>query len=337
MTATIRVLPSGREFTAEPQETLLEAALRAGLALPYSCNNGSCGECKARLVSGELGAQQFHDYVFTQREKSDNYFLMCSTSAASDLVIEAVEAGGGEDIPLQCITTRIYKVERLNPEFAVLHLRTPRTQTLRFMAGQYVYLQLPCGDRQSLSIASCPCNAMYLQFHLRRRANDQSSQPFNKLAMSQPVELQGPFGDFTLHEDDRPIIFLAYGSGFAAMKSIIEHAIALELPQRMHLYWVAKKPGEHYLENYCRSWTDALDDFRFTLLANNQEQDAPEQEVVRHGLEQGAASIVSDYPDLRGISVYTNGPEPLLAGARSLWVAHGLESERLYIDPLAQR
>ena len=333
MTAKIHLLPSDHEFPAEPHETLLEAALRAGLAPSYSCSNGSCGQCRARLVSGRLSETRFHDYVISEQDKTQNTFLMCSACAAEDLVIEASEAGGADDIPHQQVVTRVNKIERLGDDLLVLHLRTPRNQTLRFLAGQHVIMELPGLAPRNKSIASCPCNAMHLQFHIRRVPGDPfADYIFNQLRLNQPVTLSGPYGSFTLDEQaGRPLILLAYETGFAPIKSLIEHAFALEFPQAMHLYWVVRRAGEHYLENYCRSWSDALDDFTYTPLTGDGDgaPSSTEQDFLL-----GGQRIVKDCPDLAGYDVYVNGPESLMEQTRELLLAHGLPETRLFIDYL---
>ncbi len=333
MTAKIHLLPSDHEFPAEPQETLLEAALRAGLAPSYRCSNGSCGQCRARVVSGRLGEIRFHDYVISEPDKAQGTFLMCSAHAAEDLVIEASEAGGVGDIPHQQVITRVNKIERLGEDLLVLHLRTPRNQTLRFLAGQHVSMEIAGLAPRNKSIASCPCNAMHLQFHIKRVPGDPfADYIFSQLRLNQPVALSGPYGSFTLDEHaGRPLILLAYETGFAPIKSLIEHAIALEFAQAMHLYWVVRRAGEHYLENYCRSWSDALDDFTYTPLSGDG---ADAASTTEHDFLLGGQRIVQDYPDLAGHDVYVNGPEPLMGQTRDLLLAHGLPEQRLFIDYL---
>jgi CDP-4-dehydro-6-deoxyglucose reductase len=195
MTVTVRIEPNGREFEAGPHETLLEAALRAGVPVPYRCAGGTCGNCRARIVSGAVGETRFHDYVLDARAVGQ--MLLCCSTAATDV----------EDIPQQEIITRVSKMDMLSPEVMRLHLRTPRSQTLCFLAGQYVTLEIPGLPPRSKSIASCPCNATHLEFHIRRAPGDAFSEfVFSKLRLQQSVVLRGPHGRFTFDEDClRPI------------------------------------------------------------------------------------------------------------------------------------
>lgn len=332
MTAKVHLLPSDHEFSAEPGETLLEAALRSGLSIRYSCNSGGCGKCRARLVSGQLAEVAHHDYVFCQRDRDAGQFLLCRATATSDLVLEAVEARGVADVPVQQLTTQVIKLVRLCDNVMDVHLRTPRSNTLWFLAGQHVRLGMKGVESRNKSIASCPCNGMVLQFHVRNTPGDPFAEHvFNKLKVRDSVDVEGPFGDFVLDEEStRPIIFVAFETGFAPIKSLIEHAISLEMNQPMRLYWVAREAQDHYLANYCRAWHDALDDFDFIEITGDaaaEERTSAEQAVL-----VGATRLLADHPDLSGFDVYINGPDTMFAGMCSALLTNGLPPERLFVD-----
>lgn len=266
MTNQVRIEPSGHTFTTLPEETLLEAALRSGLNIKYSCNNGTCGECKVRLLEGEVESVMQEGYRFDTQEQNEGFILLCSNRAAGDLVIEAQEAHSPGDIPLQQLTAKVAKVEQPSEHVRILHLRTPRTNTLRFMAGQHVCLKLPGVGSYDAAVASCPCNGMNLQFHLPERPGE----PFldEVLHVGQRLELEGPYGDVSLDVDsERPLLMLAMGTAIAPIKSVIEQAINLDLRQPVRLIWLASEAEGHYLENHCRAWADSLDDYRFVTLS----------------------------------------------------------------------
>lgn len=332
MTVKVHLKPSGHEFPAEPGESLLDAALRAGLAIRYSCSSGSCGECRARLISGQLGERLPQDYLFSQRERDEGQLLLCRATAATDLVLEAVEARGVADIPVQQIATQVCKLARLTDEVMELQVRTPRSKTLWFLAGQHARLTIDGLAPRNKSIASCPCNGMVLQFHVRRVPRDPFSEHvFDRLKLRDSITVEGPFGDFVLDEtSERPLLFIAFETGFAPIKSLIEHAISLEINQPMRLYWIARDAQEHYLENYCRSWHDALDDFSFRSIA--AESQAGEMTPSEQALAQAAAQITAENPDLSGFDVYLNGPDTLFTGLCRKLLKAGLPSDRLFID-----
>ena len=340
MSFRIRLLPSGKEFAAEINETVLEAALRSGISLNYNCNTGTCGSCGGRIMSGQTRETQQPDFHFSEMQKAQGHVLLCVTAAQSDLEIEVKEAGGIEDIPLQLIPTKVEQMERIQDDTMILHLRTPRTQTLRFLAGQHLSLAIAGMPPRNKSIASCPCNAMHLQFHIRRVPGDQFSEyVFTHLKISQTVTVEGPWGNFSLDErSKRPIIFVAYETGFAPIKSIIEHAIALELEQPLHLYWMAHQPGNQYLNNLCRSWLDALDNFSYTALTGDGLSGESSWEtstnpvVGLRDMEAAGAAIVADHPDLAGFDVYLTAPESSTEGIVELLLRHGLPKGQLHLD-----
>ncbi len=308
MTAHVRLLPGQREFFVEGSDTILDAALRAGVSLRYGCSNGNCGLCKARLVAGKTLPVRHSDYVFSEAEKNQGYVLLCSHTAVSDLEIEAAEVEGARDIPAQQIATRVKKIEHLNDDMALLHLQTPRTKRLQFLAGQSVTLVTSNGAEAVYPVASCPCDDRNLQFHIRRAPGGRLSDfVFRKLKNGDIVEITGPKGDFVLREDSpHSLIFLAYGTGFAPVKSLIENAMARDAAESMHLYWVAGKEG-HYLNNLCRAWADALDDFQYTpAVAEVAKSTATLRQVVR------------DHADLAGFDVYVAGPDGFLKAAKKL-------------------
>jgi CDP-4-dehydro-6-deoxyglucose reductase len=258
---------------------------------------------------------------------------MCRARAASDLVIETAEATGVADVPLQELIAKVVKLERLTDDLMVVHLRTPRSKTLRFLAGQYVTLEIDGLPPRDKSIASCPCSGRLLQVHFRRREGDPFPKyVFSQLRTSKKVLVTGPFGEFILNEaSPRPIIFLAYETGFASIKSLIEHAIALELEQPLHLYWVVEKDGGHYMRNYCRAWVDSLDSFRYTPLHLHDSDSSLGKRTARV-----FELLWSDYPDLSGVDLYMSIPVGAEHPLRERLLEHGLPEERLRMELLEQ-
>ncbi len=279
MSFQVTVAPSGHIFSVVGNDTLLEAALRAGIPLNYSCSNGNCGDCKARLVSGELTKQHPHDFALKEAEKANGTFLLCSCTAASDVVIEAAVAGA-DDIPQQSITARVKAVEMLSPTVAALHLMLPRSQRLRFLAGQHVTLSID-GAEAEFYIASCPCEDRHVEVHVWRDGSDFSTRVFGSLRKEDPIHLSGPHGQFVMQLDSRrPVLFIAWDDAFAPIKSLIQHAMSLEMAEAMHLYWVAGDAG-HYQDNLGRAWADALDDFVYQPLPASEALQAAQDGEAR--------------------------------------------------------
>ncbi|MEJ2143018.1 MAG: 2Fe-2S iron-sulfur cluster-binding protein [Gammaproteobacteria bacterium] len=307
--AQVHLMPSGHEYFIEGNNSILESGLSAGLALNYGCSNGNCGKCKARLISGDVKKIKPYDYNFSETEKSQNYILTCCHTALTDVVLEAEEAGSEHDIPEQQITARVKKITPLDENLMLLHLKTPRTNRLRFLAGQNAMLKISDSDvpEESFAIASCPCDDMNIQFHVKR--NNESAlvtHIFNQLSNSDNIDITGPTGHFVLKENsDNPVLFIAFNEGFAAIKSLIEHAMTLDNAEFIHLFWIVTGDNTHYLQNQCRAWTDALDNFRYTPL---KIRDSENEELLNDRLEQ----ISSAYRRLSELDIYIDGTESLI-------------------------
>jgi CDP-4-dehydro-6-deoxyglucose reductase len=328
MVAHVLVMPSHREFFVEGSDTLLDAALRAGLALNYGCSNGNCGLCKARVVSGQVKRVRNHDFILSEAEKGTGVVLMCSNTAVTDLVIDAEEAGSAQDIPLQQIAARVKKSEPLSDDLMLLHLQTPRTRRLRFLAGQSVTLQADDVRPFNYPVASCPCDDRNLQFHVQRQPDNPFAElVFQGLKIGDTVNILGPRGEFVLREDSPHTgVFIAWDTGFAPIKSLIEHAMALDVADSLHLYWFAPPRHGHYLSNLCRSWSDALDNFHF-IAVDMPESAGTDPVWLRAELER----VTRDHPMLRDCDVYVSGTPALQEAARTYLLAQGLPHDQLVL------
>ena len=331
MVAHVHILPSKHEFFVEGNDTILDAALRAGLALDYGCSNGNCGLCKAKIISGQVMKTRHHDYVISEAEKGMGYVLLCSSTAVTDLVIEAPEAGGVRDIPLQNISAKVKRLERLSDDMLLLHLQTPRTNRLRFLAGQDVTLQAGNDMTEDFPVASCPCDDRNIEFHIRKEPGNRFSDfVFNTLKRSDVVSIEGPKGDFVLREDShRPLIFIACDIGFAPIKSLVEHAMALNAAESIHLYWIALQKGNHYLHNLCRSWADALDNFHYTPLAIEH---GASEAVDKDSITELMLRVADDHPALNEFDVYVAGPEAVVTAVEFLLLDRGLPESQLFLE-----
>ena len=327
MSFKVRVEPSGHVFTAYPQESLLEAALRSGINLHHSCSNGSCGDCRIRILEGQTGVHMHGDYHFSEQEKSQGYAMLCTTRADSDLVIEAREAGSPKEIPIQQIRVKVSKVEAHGDKVRILQLRTPRSKTLNFLAGQHASLHLDDLPPLDLPIASCPCNGMYLYFHLHRdHDHPLVARVFEGLLHHSELDLEGPFGTLTLDDDSRrPLLMVAVGTAFASIKSLIEHAVNLETGQPLQLFWLADTDTGHYQENYCRAWADVLDNYHYSLLVTASA--LPSDGEREHLLAQITDTAIS----LSEADIYLAGPPAFTLACRQALIGLGADAERTFV------
>jgi CDP-4-dehydro-6-deoxyglucose reductase len=207
-------------------------------------------------------------------------------------------------------------------------VRAPRSSGLRFLAGQGVTLAFDGMRPKTLPIASCPCDSVQLRFHVRRRDDDSFSDfVFNRLRKGRDVVLQGPCGDFTLDEEStRPLVFIAWESGFAPVSSLIDHAIQKDENRSIDLYWLSAIPRGHYLSNYCRAWRDVLDDFRYHSI--DLEPAGSEQ------LDQVIQRIVRVHGSLESSDFYLALPEDSLESARAFLDESRVPGAQIHLGPL---
>ncbi len=329
MAAQVHIIPSGLEYFVEGKNSILEAGLTTGSALNYGCSNGNCGKCKAKLVSGKIEKIKQHEYAFTQAEKNQNYFLMCSNTAVTDVEIEAEIAGSEKDIPQQSLSTKVKKIEPINKYISVLTLKTQRTKRLRFLAGQEVELTLKNKITKTLPIASCPCDESFIQFHIENNSSPFNHCVNNELKTNDTIKVDGPNGHFVLNKDStKPVIFIAVDTSFAPVKSLIENALSLEAAEYIHFYWINTQAEKPYLHNICRAWNDALDNFKYTAInvAHLCHNEVPSQEVFSACL----SNLIKDHIDLANVDIYSAIPESLTEFANTFFMAQGLDAEQVH-------
>ncbi len=325
MSAHVSLQPSGRDFFIEGNDTLLEAALKAGLALNYGCSSGNCGLCKARVISGQVMRTRHSDYVLSDPEKQQGYTLMCCHTAVSDLTIEALEATSASDIPRQQLTARVKALTPLNNSMMMLHLQTPRSHRLRFLAGQSVTLGYVNAGSGEFPIASCPCNDRDLQFHIERGLGGTFGEKvWNGLKPGENITVYGPWGDYLFNDDaQNSSLFIAFDRGFAPIKSLLEHSMARESNDDMVLAWGASAADGHYMNNLCRAWDDALENFHYLPVSMDGAASA------QAGTAQVVEKLLDNFPRTRRFEVYLAGPEDYIAPAMSQLMAAGFSKSQL--------
>ena len=322
----VKVQPSGHEFDVEEGESVLAAALRQHLVLPYGCRNSACGSCKGRIVAGRVDYGVYQRKALTEEEKAQGKALFCQAKPLTELVIEARTIGAARDIPIRTLPCRVQKMERLADDVMVLYLRLPANERLQFLAGQYIEFLLKDGSRRSFSMGNAPHDDELIQLHVRHVAGGQfTDHVFGKMKERDILRLEGPLGTFFLREDSaKPIVFVASGTGFAPIKSIVEHALHKGVTRPMVLYWGGRRPKDLYMDALARQWSieyipvvsDALPEDRWT---------------GRTGFVHRA--VMQDFPDLSGHQVYACGvPVMVDAAKRDFTQQCKLPEEEFFAD-----
>lgn len=338
MTYQVQIESENILFSAETHESILEAAIRAGVPINYGCSNGNCGLCKARVVAGETQLFRRHDFVIRDAEKIQGFALMCSISCNSDLIIDATIAKKATDIPVQDLRVKVRKIDRISDELVIITTQLPRTTRLRFIAGQFMRVYDDQERSHEYAIASCPCDDRRVEFHVRKIEQDAFSKlVFENLNIGDWLNIQGPYGDFVIDErDGRPIIMVAFDTGFAAIKSLLEHVTAQDNEREIYLYWLACAGEGLYLNNLCRSWNDAFDQFHYIPL-----QLSKHVNEVLDGEYEGMTTIediltasLYHIEHLTTASVFTVSPEPIAKLVEQLLTQKGFQLKQFHHEEI---
>ena len=327
---TVTVQPAGHAFQVEDGEAVLVAALRQGIVLPYGCKNGACGSCKGRILSGSVDYGSYQKKALTDEEKAQGKALFCQAKPLSDLVIEARTVGAAKDIQVKTLPCRVQKMERLAEDVMVLHLKLPANEKLVFLAGQYIEFLLKEGARRSFSMANAPHDAELLQLHVRHVAGGQfTDHVFGKMKERDILRFEGPLGTFFLREDsDKPIVFVASGTGFAPIKAVIEHMINKGIARPMTLYWGGRRPKDLYMNTLAEGWA-AQGHLKYVPVISDA---LPEDNWTgRTGFVHRA--VMQDFPDLSGHQVYACGVPVMVDSAKKDFIGQcRLPEDEFYAD-----
>lgn len=215
-------LKSGEEFHCEDGESILAAAVKAGLFLEHSCKTGRCETCLVRvegvtkLVSGKNASEC----------EKDDKILSCTRSAASELYIDAENLELLKDYKSKILPARINSLELLNDDVLRITLRTPPSNKLHFLPGQYLNMIDTNGSTRSYSIANAPRDSGTIDLHIKRVEGGLfSDHLFLNARQDDLLRINGPQGSFFLRSalgQKKHLVFLATGTGIAPIKAILE-------------------------------------------------------------------------------------------------------------------
>jgi CDP-4-dehydro-6-deoxyglucose reductase len=328
----VTVQPSGRAFEVQEGEAVLAAALRQDLVLPYGCRNGACGSCKAKIVEGRVDYGVYQKKALTDDERAQGKALLCQARPLSDLVVEARTISAAKDIQIKVLPCRVQRMDRLADDVIVLYLKLPANERLQFLAGQYVEFLLRDGSRRSFSMGNAPHADELIQLHVRHLPGGQfTDHVFGKMKERDILRFEGPLGTFFLREDSqKPIVFVASGTGFAPIKSIIEHALHKGIARPMALYWGGRRPKDLYMNALPQQWaTEHAQLFKYVPVISDA---LPEDGWTgRTGFVHRA--VMQDFPDLSGHQVYACGIPVMVDAARRDFTAQcRLPEDEFYAD-----
>ena len=312
--STVTVQPSGQQFEVQEGESVLTAALRQGLILPYGCKNGACGSCKGKIVSGTVDYGVYQKKALTEDERAKGKALFCQAKPHGDLVIEARTIGAAAGIQIKTLPCRIQKMARLADDVMVLQLKLPANEKLVFLAGQFIEFLLRDSSRRSFSVANPPHDAELIELHVRHVAGGQfTDHVFGKMKERDILRFEGPLGTFFLREDSaKPIVFVASGTGFAPIKAVIEHMFEKQIARPAVLYWGGRRPKDLYMNALPEKWAAEHPGFKYVPVISDG---LPEDDWRgRTGFVHRA--VMQDFPDLSVHQVYACGVPIMVNSAR---------------------
>jgi CDP-4-dehydro-6-deoxyglucose reductase len=331
MTFQVSVQPSGRQFSCDDDETILNAAIRANVGLPYGCKNGACASCKGKLVSGRLSHSAHQEKALTADEEARGFSLFCCAIPQSDVVIEAREIAGSSDYQAKRMPARIARMERVANDVMIVSLQLPANEKLSYRPGQYIEFHLKDGKRRSYSLANAPHSNELITVHIRHMAGGLfSDQVFSSMKERDILRFEGPLGSFFLREDsNKPMVLLASGTGFAPIKAIIEHAAHQKTERAMTLYWGGRRPQDLYMNALCEEWAHTLPNFKYVpVISDALPQDAW---TGRGGFVHHV--VMEDFPNLSGHQVYACGAPMMVDSAKRDFVGScGLPEDEFFAD-----
>ena len=330
MSYRVDIVDSDHAFDVADGESVIDAALRAGLMLPYSCRGGTCGTCRGEVIEGRVDYPDGLPPAIDSAQAEAGEALFCQARPASDLRIRVREVRDAGDIRPQRLPARVERIEQCAPDVRRLFLRLPRDKRLAFLAGQYIDFLLRGGQRRSFSLANAPHDDETLELHVRHLPGGIfSGHVFTDMREGALLRFEGPLGNFFLREaSDRPMILMAGGTGFAPIKGIIEHALHIGVERPMHVYWGARARRDLYLEDLAQQWARQHDRIAYTPVLSEPAGDDAWTGATGFVHEQ----VVADHPDLSGFEVYMSGPPPMINAARTAFSEAGLPGDRLYYD-----
>jgi len=327
----VKIKPSGHAFIAGDNETVLAGALREGHVLPYGCRNGACGACKGKILEGTVDYGHPQPSALADFEKKAGYALFCQATPTSDLVIEAREISGVGELEVRRLPCRVQHMHKPAEDVMVLKLKLPANERLQFLAGQYVDILMRDGKRRSYSMANPPHDDEFVELHVRNMVQGAFTEfVFGRMKEKDILRFEGPLGTFFLQEDsDKPMILLASGTGFAPIKSIIEHALDLGIDRPMTLYWGGRRPQDIYMGDLAGEWQRDHDNLTFIPVIS--EALPEDQWKGRSGFVHQA--VMEDFPDLSGYQVYACGaPVVVEAANRDFTTQCNLPPDEFFSD-----
>lgn len=335
MSFHVTVLPSGRQFESNADETLLAAGIRQGIGLPYGCKDGACGSCKCRKLDGTVTHGPHQSKALSAEEEAQGLILTCCARPESDVVLESRQVTDAGAFPIRKMPSRVAALERRSDDVMLIKMQLPANDTFQYHAGQYIEFLLRDGSRRSYSMANAPhtlvAGSPMVELHVRHMPGGKfTDHVFGAMKEKEIQRLEGPYGSFFLREaSNKPLILLASGTGFAPIKALIEHLQFKGSTRPARLYWGGRRPSDLYLDDWVQARLAELPWLSYIPVISNATP--ADNWTGRTGFVHQA--VLADVPDLSGHEVYACGAPIVVDSARRDYVTlGGLPDDAFFAD-----
>jgi CDP-4-dehydro-6-deoxyglucose reductase, E3 len=320
---------SGRTFDVQSNESILDAATRQGILIPYGCRNGACGSCRGRIIAGDIYYPGGEPAALDARQRARGDALLCQAQVRNDVSLDVDELDAGQMTQVRTLPVRVMKLERLAHDVMGVGLKLPATERLQYMAGQYVEILLRDGRRRAFSLANAPHDDDLLELQIRHVPDGSfSGYVFDGLKERALLRIHGPLGSFFLRDSERPAALVAGGTGFAPIQSLVDAAIEAGDTRPLHLYWGVRAERDLYRHERACAWAAAHENVHYVPVLSDP--DGKHEWNGRTGFVHEA--VLADFPDMQALDVYASGPPIMVNAIRDSFASNGLDLDHLYYD-----
>ncbi len=317
MTYEVTIEPTGDVIEVEEGQTILDAALRQGVWLPFACGHGTCATCKCQVTDGDVDIGNASPFALMDMEREEGMILACCATPESDLVIEAdIDVDDDfEGFPVRDFKGRVTEILDLSPTIKGIHFELDNE--ISFQAGQYVNLVIPGVEgSRAFSIANKPSDNQILELHVRKVPEGAGTTYLHEqLSVGDSLAVSGPYGQFfTRKSDPQGAIFIAGGSGLSSPQSMILELLEEKDQREIYLFQGARNVSELYNRELFELLDQQHSNFHYIPALN-----APEGNDNWEGFTGFVHEAVDKYFDGRfdGHKAYLCGPPPMIDAAIS--------------------
>lgn len=308
-------------------EKVLDAAFRNRINLPMDCSDGVCGTCKCRGESGtyDLG-DDFIDDALTAEEASEGLVLTCQMKPSSDCVITVPTTSTACKTGQQKFEATVARIAPHNDAAYVIELDVAASETgASFLPGQYVNITVPMsGQTRSYSFSSAPGD-LRISFLIKTIPGGLMSSWLAKAKVGETLELTGPLGSFYLREVQRPLLFLAGGTGLAPFLSMLEGLARAECQQRIHLLYGVTRDLDLVLVDELARYSERLANFSYATVVVDPASSHPRKGwVTQH--------MTDDVLNGGDVDVYLCGPPPMVDAVRRHFNDTGIQPRSFHYE-----